>query len=345
MKTFLDYLRYGAIVLLALSSFSLAQNDKPGRGVTLEPAIPTWDSALPTDAIFRAMLEELGYRVKDSTSLANPIFYQAVMQGDVDYWTDGWFPIHNSQTPEGFEERAEKAAGIVVEGGALQGYLVDKKSAEAFNITSLADFKRPEVKEAFDADGDGKADLVACPPGWGCEMTIDHHLEAYGLSEHINPIKAAYNASFADALARYNNDEPILFYTWTPNFTTFQLVPGEDVVWINVPEIAPTEAQTGYEDSMVVADVEGAVSNPLTMGFIANNITVVANKAFLEANPAAATLFAEVSLPLEDITSMTTRISQGEDSERDIREMAEEWIEANREQVDEWLALARAAAE
>ncbi|NIQ98295.1 MAG: proline/glycine betaine ABC transporter substrate-binding protein ProX, partial [Desulfuromonadales bacterium] len=44
--------------------------------------------------------------------------------------------------------------------GGLQGYLVSKREVEKFNIKSLDDFKRPEVKAAFDANGDGKADLT-----------------------------------------------------------------------------------------------------------------------------------------------------------------------------------------
>ena len=62
--------------------------------------------------------------------------------------------------------------GTVVKGGALQGYLVSKRDVEKFGIKSLDDFKRDDVKKAFDANGDGKADLVACPPGWGCEKVI-----------------------------------------------------------------------------------------------------------------------------------------------------------------------------
>jgi glycine betaine/proline transport system substrate-binding protein len=35
---------------------------------------------------------------------------------------------------------------------------------------------------------------------------------------------------------------------------------------------------------------------------------------------------------------------EGEDSEADLERHAEEWIESNREQVDQWLEEARAAA-
>lgn len=323
---------------MTLGLFVVAQ-DMPGEGVTVRPGVATWESARPVEAVFHTLLSQLGYEVEDPSSLDNPIFYQALAQGDIDFWANGWFPLHNAQLPENFDETAQ-IAGTVVEGGAFQGYLIDAASAEEFGITSLEDFKRDEVKEAFDSDGDGKADLVACPAGWGCEVVIEHHLDAYDLRDHVNPIKAAYAASFADALARYNNDEPVLYYTWSPNFTLFELAPGEDVVWINVPEINPTEGQAGLEDAMVVSGLTGAVSDPLTMGFVANDIDVVANNAFLEANPAAAALFAAVSIPLEDISAMTARINAGEDGDDDVAAMAAEWISTNQEQVDGWLETA-----
>jgi glycine betaine/proline transport system substrate-binding protein len=330
-----------AVVLLGATS--LAQNEQPGEGVRVQPAVATWESALPIEAIFRVLLEELGYDVQPAQAVSNPIFYQAVTQGDVDYWANGWFPIHNGQLPRNFDEHASRV-GTIVENGAIQGYLVDKASAEEFGITSLEDFKRPEVKEAFDANGDGKADLGACPPGWGCEQVISHHLDAYDLHDHVNAITASYSAMFADVVARYRSGEPVLYYTWTPNFTIQQLVPGEDVVWINVPEVIPSEAQEGLEDAMVIEGVEGAVSDPLSMGFVANNIQAVANNEFLEENSAAARLFEQIAIPLADVSEMTVRISEGENSDREIQAMAQAWIDANRESVDGWLEEARAAA-
>ena len=332
------------LVTLGLTAgAAFAQDEMPGEGVTVQPAVATWQSALPLEGIFAQLLEELGYEVEAAQSVSNPIFYQAVTQGDVDYWPNGWFPIHNAQLPSNFEENAE-IIGTIVQQGALQGYLVDSASIEEFGITSLADFERPEVKEAFDANGDGLADLVACPPGWGCEQVISHHMDVYELHDDINPITAAYSASFADALARYRNGEPVLFYTWTPNFTTLALTPGEDVQWINVPEIIPSEAQEGLEEAMVAEGVEGAVTDPLKFGFVANDIRAVANGEFLEANPAARALFEEITVPLEDISEMTVRIAEGESSDEEVAAMAAEWIEENRDQVDDWLTAAREAA-
>ena len=336
--------RFILAALLTATAFASAQAERPGEGVTVKPAVATWDDARPVQAIVDLILGELGYDVERPIALQNPIFYQSVALGDVDFWTSGWFPLHLAQLPAGFFDSAS-IVGTIAAAGGMQGYLVTRSAAEEFGITSLEDFKRPEVKAAFDRNRDGKADLVACPPGWGCEEVIEHHLDAYDLRDHVNDIKADYTAAFADALAAYRNGQPVLYYTWTPNFTVFQMVPGVDSVWINVPEIAPTESQVGMEEFMVIAGVEGAVSDPVMMGFVADDIQAVANDDFLAANPAAATILELVEISVDDISEMTVRMVEGgENSDEAVTAMAAEWIEANRAAVDGWLEAARAAA-
>ena len=102
---------------------------QPGEGTTVTPAIGNWESARPPAQIFITLLEELGYQVEDPTTLANPIFYQSLVNGDVDYWADSWMPNQSNQLPGNFDEKAA-FAGTVVDNGAIQGYLVDKASAE-----------------------------------------------------------------------------------------------------------------------------------------------------------------------------------------------------------------------
>lgn len=320
-----------------------AENSQPGKGVTLQPARATWNTGFFQEALVRRGLETLGYTVKKPKDLANPIFYKAVSLGDVDYWTNGWFPMHDSQLPKGFYDKAEKL-GYVAKAGGLQGYLVSKKDAEKYDIKSLDDFKRDEVKKAFDSNRDGKADLTACPPGWGCEKVITHHMDVYDLSEHINPIKASYEAGMASAIAGYKDGDPLFFYTWAPNWTIFKLKPGEDVVWINVPEIKPTEAQSSAVERMTVSGLEGAVSDPAKLGFVVSDIQIVANKKFTANNPAARKFFEEFTLPLIDINEQNTLMNEGEKSQKDIERHASEWIANNQEKWNGWLEAARQAA-
>jgi glycine betaine/proline transport system substrate-binding protein len=333
------------LTALAATTFLVAvpaiAQDNPGEGKTINMAQATWDTGWFHAEIYKQLLGELGYDVQGPTTLDNPPFYQAVAQGDVDLWVNGWFPLHNTYRPA-FEGQAE-IVGAVAKGGALEGYLVDKASVEKFGIKTLDDFKRPEVQEAFDRNGDGLADLVACPPGWGCEINIEHHLDAYGLREHINPIKAAYSASMADAVAAYEAGEPILFYTWTPNWTVNELVPGEDVMWIEVPEVNLPENMADLADAAVMNGVEGCVADPCTLGFPANDIVPVANSAFLADNPAAAKLLEVTAIPLPAIFEQNALMNNGAGKTEDIQQQAADWIKTNRGLVDGWLEEARAA--
>ncbi|MUM76675.1 glycine betaine/L-proline ABC transporter substrate-binding protein ProX [Pseudodesulfovibrio sp. F-1] len=320
-----------------------ASAEKPGQGVTVNPARATWNTGFFQEALVRRGLEELGYTVKKPKDLANPLAYKSIALGDLDYWTNGWFPLHDPQLPADFADKCE-LIGYVAKAGGLQGYLVSKKHVEEFGIKSLEDFKRPEVVKAFDANGNGKADLTACPPGWGCETAIAHHMEVYGLKEYVNPIKASYEAGMAGAVGAFKSGEPVFFYTWTPNWTTYVLKPGTDVMWINVPEILPSEAQKGAEDRMTVAGVEGAVSDPIDLGFVVSDIRIAANKKFLADNPAVRKFFEAFTLPLADINAQNARMNKGEKSQASIEKHVDEWIAANKATWDGWLQAARDAA-
>ena len=46
--------------------------------------------------------------------------------------------------------------------GALQGYLIDKKTRDKYGIKSIEQLKDPKLAKLFDIDGDGKADLTGC---------------------------------------------------------------------------------------------------------------------------------------------------------------------------------------
>jgi glycine betaine/proline transport system substrate-binding protein len=332
-----------ALLAVLIASSAFAMDMQPGKGVTVQPARATWNTGFFQEALVRKGLEALGYTVKKPRDLTNPIFYKSVTLGDVDYWTNGWFPMHNAQLPKNFDQKAQKI-GYVAKAGGMQGYLVSKRDADKYNIKSLDDFKRPEVMKAFDTNGDGKADLTACPPGWGCEQVIAHHMKVYGLDKYINLIKASYEAGMAAELGTYKSGGPVFFYTWTPNWTVFKFKPGKDVVWINVPEINPTKAQAQNADRMTVSGVEGAVTDPLKAGFVVSDIRAVANKKFLEKNPAAAKFLELFTLPLADISAQNTRMNEGEKSDKDIAKHADEWIANNQDKWNAWLKAAREAA-
>ncbi len=322
-------------VMLTGTGTAVAQ-DRPGEGVTVQPAVATWTSAIPVSWVFVELLEELGYDVRTPISLSNPVAYLAISEGDADYWPNGWFPLHNPQLPDGFRDVATifdphcTACGI-------QGYLVDIPSIEEYDITGIDDFMREEVREAFDHTGDGRAELYGCPPGWGCHEGINAMLDEFELRDYINHVDAGYSANFAEALSRIDAGESALYYTWGPSAWLLALVPGEDVMWINAPGILEDEAERAE-------GVQGAVTDPIEMGFVAADIQVAANNDFLDANPAAAELFRQARLPLDWISEVDGQIGDEDLTDADVQPIARQWIENNRDLVDGWLEAARSAA-
>ena len=327
----------GALTLGSVMSISaVASDEQPGAGVNVQPAVASWTSAVPVSWVFVELLEELGYDVGNPMSLSNPVAYLAISEGDVHYWPNGWFPLHDPQLPDNFGDVATVFDPLCPACG-IQGYLVDKPSVEEFDITGIDDFKREEVRAAFDATGDGKADLFGCPPGWGCHEGINAMLDKFELHDYLNHVDAGYAANFAEALSRIEAGDPALYYTWGPSAWLLSLVPGEDVMWINAPGIVEDDAERAE-------DIAGAVTDPIYMGYVAADIQVAANNEFLEDNPAAAELFRQVSLPLTWISDVDRQMSEEDLSDTEIRPLAREWIEENRETVDGWLEAARQAA-
>jgi glycine betaine/proline transport system substrate-binding protein len=250
------------------------------------------------------------------------VFYLAAAAGDLDMWVNGWFGTHDGYISEA--KGKVKAVGNVMAMGGLQGYMIDKKTADNLGIKSVLDIKK-HAKQ-FDSDGDGKADMVACPPGWGCEKQITKHFAELGLGDFINRIQADYSASMADAIARFKNGKSVLFYTWTPNWTVGALKPGKDVVWIEVP----------YSETKLVK-VPNATKSKINMGFGADDIRAAANVDFLKANPKVEKMLKKASIPLADIAAQNMKMNAGEKSEKAIKKHASAWIKANQSTFDSWL--------
>lgn len=318
---------------LSVAGGALAQ-DTPGEGVTVIPLKSSIAEETFQTLLVMKALEELGYDVEDIKELEYAAAHVAIANGDGTFLADHWDPLHTDfYQAAGGDEKLYREG--VFSPGALQGYLIDKKTAEEHGITNIGQLSDPEIAKLFDNNGDGKADLTGCTPGWGCEQVIEHQLDAFDLRDTVTHNQGSYSAIIADTITRYENGEPILYYTWTPYWVSGVLVPGEDVTWLQVPHSSlPGER----------ADVDTALPDGSNYGFQANDQRIIATRAFAEENPAAAKLFEIMELSANDISSQNLLMRNGQDSEADIERHADAWIQANQEQWDAWLDEARAAA-
>lgn len=324
-----------------------AAGDEGAQEVTeITMARATWDTGFMQAAIYRQLLEELGHSVSDpADETVDPnVFYPALARRQYDFWANGWFPLHDIYLERELftgeqEQQPITPVGTEVDGGALQGYLVDAATAEELNLTTMSDFTNADVATTFDEDGDGLADLVGCNEGWGCNAQISEHIDRLDWGENVEQVVGEYSDQMEEVIDRVAAGEPALFYTWTPNWTVNELVPGEDVVWLESPALPDDEGMTTAEG------LEGCSTggDACDLGWIVNDIRVVANEDFLSENPDVEALFEAVEIPLDDIAEQNARMREAGDSytEADIARDAAEWIEAKRSTVDGWLEEAR----
>ena len=303
-----------------------------------------WNSGHMQAAIYAQLIGELGYTVSDPAEhTLNPNgFYPALASGQYDLWVNGWFPLHDiyleSETVAGLStDLPIEPVGFQVRSGALQGYMIDKATADAMGITSMSQLADASVARVFDSDGDGLANLVGCNEGWGCNGVIDSHIAELDWGDNVEQVSGDYNDLVAGVRDRVAAGEPALFYAWTPNWTYEILTPGTDVVWLESPALEDEEGSTQ------VRGLRGCASDPCNLGWAVSSIRAVGNEDFLDDNPDIRRLLDVVSIPLPDIATQNAKMATAElgYSEAQIRADAAAWIELNRDTVDGWLATAR----
>lgn len=305
--------------------------DLPGKGITVNPVQSTiTEETFQTLLVSRA-LEKLGYTVNKPSEVDYNVGYTSLASGDATFTAVNWTPLHDNMYEAAGGDKKFYREGVFVN-GAAQGYLIDKKTADQYKITNIAQLKDPKIAKLFDTNGDGKADLTGCNPGWGCEGAINHQLAAYGLTNTVTHNQGNYAAMMADTISRYKEGKPVFYYTWTPYWVSNELKPGK--MWSGCRCRSPhCRAIKMPIPNCRMARITASRSVPCIS---------LPTKPGRE-NPAAAKLFAIMQLPVADINAQNAIMHDGKASEGDIQGHVDGWIKAHQQQFDGWVNEALAA--
>jgi glycine betaine/proline transport system substrate-binding protein len=233
--------------------------------------------------------------------------------------------------------------GPIMDPGTVQGYLVDKKTAEKHNIRYLEDLQKPEIAKLFDQNGDGRAEMIGPASSWaGSSAVANHHMKALGLEKTVNMVQGEYTTLAADAVGRYSAGQPIFLYAWYPNPTTMKLLPGKDLVWLELKTVSlPDNQMAQYKP---LPNVDGCASDPCNVGWLPTVYYIGVNKKWAAENPAALTFMKLVKMHFIDRAEQNRKMLNGENREEDIDRHAKEWIKTNQAKFDSWIAQAIASA-
>ncbi|MER8760486.1 glycine betaine/L-proline ABC transporter substrate-binding protein ProX [Mesorhizobium sp. M0976] len=310
-------------------------DELPGAGITIQPADQNYVNEWFQKDLVSIGLKELGYDVRDSASMQMQAAYIAVANGDATFYAAYWDPLQKAFFEQAGGEAKLQPVSTLVK-NSIQGYLIDKKTADTYKIRAINQLRDPATAKLFDIDGDGKADLYGCDPGWGCERVVEYQLDAYGLRDTVHHLQGSYETIIADAKERIKAGQPTLYYSWTPMWMSAILRPGHEVEWLTVTSTALPKDQAG-----AVTDVRG-IGN---IGFPVNTQHVIANTQFLKRNPSARKWFELLAIPIEDVNAENMLVHEGQNSPTDVLRHAEQWKDKHRAQWDAWIAEAKAAAQ
>jgi len=337
MKQKLRQLALGIILITLSINLIACQSTSPVKKTKVRAAHSNWVEEHFQTEIVNIGLEKLGYQIEKPKEIDYPAIYLSVANGDLDYSVIGAEKAHQGYFNSAGGEKKLERVGVLTP-NVIQGYQIDKKTADKYKITNIGQLKDPKIAQLFDSDGNGKANLVGCNPGWFCERIIDRHIKAYGLENTVENKRGQYIILLADVISRYQQGKSVLYYAYNPHWVSTVLKPDRDIIWLEVPFTSLPESHKNLTEKDTT--IEGK-----NLGFAVDRLRIFANKEFLAANPVAKRWFELVQIPAEDMNVESLYIKDGEDSPEDIRRHAKEWVENNQGLFDSWLEEAKKVAD
>ena len=312
----------------------------------LELAAPVGDWAELPKRVTRILLDdELGYVVIMREAAADTV-YIALAGGELDIFTDVWYPNHEDYFDEFVPEQVKIAGDLAdpttgIYSGADQGWLVPKWTRDNYNIDSLDDIATLEpgdaLFDALDLDSDGLIDLIGGEVGWAVvkhnDEKIDYYNENYDLDmrQLVASLPGSHDKMLAtNVKSKLDAQEDVLFYLWTPHhlFAEYaDVLCGEDgqILWLTDP--------WGFFSEPEAIDYY--------TGFPGATIYIAYRTGLEDEHPDVVKLLERISMTIADINAYCYWENVTKDGEATVKEKTEyarHWIEDHRAEVNSWLA-------
>jgi glycine betaine/proline transport system substrate-binding protein len=301
----------------AAASGSDAQAAPSGDKPTIKLIANTWPaSELNVNVAANLLKNELGYPV-EIIALDEQAQWDALAAGDGDASLEVWPSGHGERIAQYIDEQ-----GVVENGGELgvvgqiawytPQYVVDANPA----LATWEGFQGPDVAKQFaTAETGDKGTFFAGPLGW--TQYDQQIIDTLGLDfQVINT--ASEEALLAQMSAKYERQEPVLFYFYKPHaiFTKY------DLAQVELP------ACTKEEHEAKVA--EGAVD----CAYPDDRLIKIFNPKLQENAPDAYSLLKNFNYTTDDQIEMLGLLDGG----MTVEEAAQAWIDAHPDTWQAWLA-------
>ncbi len=343
VKAGLSTLLVVVMLLTALSGCS-RRGSPASEELKLAAAVGDW-AELPKRVTGILLEDKLGYVVIIREAAADTA-YAALAEGELDIFTDVWYPNHKSYTDE-FVPHKVKIAGDLsdlttgIYTGADQGWLVPKWTRDKYNIYSLENIAALEPGDALfdviDLDSDGLIDLIGGEVGWGVvrinDEKIDYYNENYDLDmrQLVGSLPGSHNEMLTTIVkSKLDAQEDVLFYLWTPHHFFAEYADAlcdeeGQILWLKDPwgffsEPEATDYYTGFPGATIYIAYRAGLENE---------------------HPDVVKLLERISMTIADMNAYCYWESIFKDGKAAVEEKSEyarQWIKDNRAEVKSWLA-------
>lgn len=346
----------------------VAAPERPAGAIVMGQA--NWSSGWVHPQIIHDLLEEMGYAVTTPSEreFAPDQAYQSMATGQIDFWANSWYPGHLSwwdgelQANAGqVRDHLTRPETPMVADGGLQGWLVSKAWAEANRVTTIDQINADEsLWRQLDSDGNGKGEFYGCPEDWTCD-DIMRSMSTFAQWDRLEQVKRDYDSMFDEFLTHVEAGEPAIIYTWAPTNYLARAKLGENTMWISVLDDSVVDDSNplqidlgppgwdcqrcdgvigfkGLDPSVCLHGPDGC-----QLGWNAASIEITANSAWLTKFPDIEALFEQISFSANELSQLLLLAEQAGGNDEAVRAVAAGWIDANRDEVDDWLRAATGA--
>lgn len=240
--------------------------------------------------------------------------------GSVDVYSDLWMP-NRQNVWDAYIDGAKTVGHNIPYEGTQRMYVPSYMSDR---VKSIEDLRDPEVAAMFDKDGDGLGEYWAGDAGWASTKTWQIKFDSYGLSDLWEP-EILPDATFKALLeSSVQREKPLLFYYWTPEWVhaAYDITPIEEPARTEGCEDVDLEAEDWLETSSFSCASRNA------------EIYVAYSLSLEERNPPVAKFLSQLAMDPATVNGWILEI--GRDG-RDPQDVAEEWVAANMDIVNEWI--------
>jgi len=306
-------LKFKAVLAFALLALSLGSMPSAQAAKRLTAPDPDWTGGLVTCLVAQYIMEnEYGYKIKRITMPSGPGAYEGVRAGDLDFACESW-PTY-SPTKDKYVKKfgGDGSVSYLGETGivGVSGYFVPRYVIEGDSSRGIPP-SAPNLKSYKDLNQYGhmfkslesgdKGNLIGCPiAAWACED--QKRMDSLGVDFYAQAL-GSETAHWAEIQAKYKRGEPFIAYAWAPHWIHAAL----DLVEVELP---PDHA---WPD-----DITFKFGNPDTMKEHPEAVEVIRKHRLTNAQQAG--MIYEIDV-----------------KKRDVEEVVEEWMEANKAIWSKWL--------